>query len=283
MRFKENIMSIICQTQPDRPGLVSLISSFFSKEEINIIECEEHVENQQFLMRITIQEDEQMRKNKWQSQLKQHLKDHHISVTIKNHNEPTKLVLFCSKETHCLMDIISQIMTKECHASIECVISNHRSVEPICNQFGIRYDYVSEPSKEKQDSRIISILDTVDFDCIGLAKYMQILSVNFLNNINVPIINIHHSFLPAFIGQNPYRQAWERGVKLIGATAHYVIEALDEGQIITQDVVQVNHQYSINELKIKGRALEKKVFSDAIKKQSENKIAVVGNRTVVFH
>ena len=192
-------------------------------------------------------------------------------------------MLFCSKELHCLIDIIGQIENKELNADIEAVIANHPEAKHICNSFNIPFEYISEKNKSKKqyEDEMFKRLEDYSYECIGLAKYMQILSASF-KKVDVPIINIHHSFLPAFVGANPYRQAYNKGVKLIGATAHYVTETLDDGPIITQEVTPVTHSYSINDLKKEATVL-KKVFSDALNKHINNKIAINNKRTIIFH
>ena len=234
-----NSISIVFQTTPDKSGIISKITAFFAKHKINIDQLEEHVDNNSFFMRVTIKDSSIFSEEKWQK-LDAYFKA--LNITFKIHFEKyvSKLVLFCSKELHCLVDIIGQIENKELNASIDAVIANHPDAKHICNAFNIPFEYISEKNKSKKqyEDEMFKRLEGYSYECIGLAKYMQILSASFLKKVDVPIINIHHSFLPAFVGANPYRQAYNKGVKLIGATAHYVTETLDDGPIIAQEVTR---------------------------------------------
>lgn len=194
------------------------------------------------------------------------------------------MALLVSKTEHCLYDILARYRMGDFKAEIPLIISNHSAPGNIAKDFGIDFFYfpVSAERKDQQERRIIRKLEEYNIDLIILARYMQILSTNFIRRYPNKIINIHHSFLPYFSGASPYAQAYERGVKIIGATAHYVTEHLDAGPIIEQDVVRVSHRDSVAELIRKGKDLEKVVLARAISLHLDNRVLVYGNKTVVF-
>ncbi len=202
----------------------------------------------------------------------------HFSRSIK------KMAVFVSKYEHCLYDVLLKNKSRELNAEIPLIISNHKDLKPIADYFNIPFYYfpVSPENKEKVEKEEITLLKSKNVDFIVLARYMQILSPLFVKAFPNKIINIHHSFLPAFVGAKPYQQAYNRGVKVIGATSHYVTEELDNGPIIEQDVIRVSHRDSLEDFIQKGKELEKLVLSKAIKYHLENKTLVFGNKTVVF-
>ena len=195
-----------------------------------------------------------------------------------------RMAIFVSKADHCLMELIWRWKSKEIPVDIPMVISNHLDLKEIVESYGIPYYHIpmSKETKEEAEQEALSLLEgKVDF--IVLARYMQILSPSFISNYPNQIINIHHSFLPAFVGANPYVRAFNRGVKLIGATAHYVTNDLDEGPIIEQDVQRINHRYGAEDLKMAGRHVEKRVLAEAVSWHAEDKVIVHGNKTIVFN
>lgn len=195
------------------------------------------------------------------------------------------MALFVSKLSHCLFDILSRYYSGQFNVEIPLVISNHPDLEPVVKAFGIPYYHlpVTKENKFTQEKRQLELMKEHQVDFVVLARYMQILSGDFINNFPNNIINIHHSFLPAFVGAKPYHAAYKRGVKIIGATAHYVTEELDAGPIIEQDVARVRHHNTIDELVQIGQDVEKVVLSKAIKYHLARKIQVVGNRTIIFN
>jgi len=194
-----------------------------------------------------------------------------------------KLAIFVSQYDHCLYDLLLRHRAGELACEIPLVVSNHRDLEPIAAQFSVSFHHFPiGKDKLEQEGRERDLLDKNAIDLLVLARYMQILSPSFVEHFAGRIINIHHSFLPAFVGQKPYHQAHDRGVKLIGATAHYVTQELDEGAIIEQDVVQVSHRDSVADLVRKGRDLEKTVLGRAVRWHLEDRVLVYGNKTVVF-
>ena len=195
-----------------------------------------------------------------------------------------RLVIFVSKYDHCLVDLLYRHKSGELACDIPLIISNHPDNREIADFYGIPYAIVSvaKDNKNEAEARIHTLIEQHQPDFMVLARYMQILSNDFVSRYPQRIINIHHSFLPAFVGARPYHQAFERGVKLIGATSHYVTEVLDDGPIIEQDVVRVSHQDTVEDLIRKGRDLEKVVLSRAVRAHAENRVLVYGNKTVVF-
>jgi formyltetrahydrofolate deformylase len=194
------------------------------------------------------------------------------------------MIIFVSKYDHCLVDLLYRHQSGELACEIPLIISNHPDNQAIAEFYKIPYQIVSvtKENKAQAESQIHRLITEHKPDFMVLARYMQILSNDFVNRYPQRIINIHHSFLPAFVGARPYHQAFERGVKLIGATSHYVTEVLDDGPIIEQDVVRVSHRDTVEDLIRKGRDLEKVVLSRAVRSHVENRVLVYGNKTVVF-
>lgn len=194
-----------------------------------------------------------------------------------------RIAIWVSRQDHCLYDLLWRQRAGELAAEIALIISNHPNLQPIAEQFGIDYHYlpISADTKAAQEAKQLDLLQQSKIDLVVLAKYMQILSADFVAQFP-NVINIHHSFLPAFAGANPYQRAYERGVKIIGATAHYVTQDLDEGPIIEQDVVRVSHRDQVEDLIRKGKDLERVVLARAVRLHLQNRVLVYGNRTVVF-
>jgi len=199
-------------------------------------------------------------------------------------NYRPKMVILVSKHDHCLVDLLYRHQSGELPCDIPLIISNHPDNKPLADFYQIPFFVVSvsKENKREAEQKILSLLKQHQPDFLVLARYMQILSNEFVNEYPQRIINIHHSFLPAFVGAKPYHQAFARGVKLIGATSHYVTEVLDDGPIIEQDVVRISHRDSVDDLLQKGRDLEKVVLSRAVRWHIENRILLYGNKTVVF-
>jgi formyltetrahydrofolate deformylase len=195
-----------------------------------------------------------------------------------------RMALFVSKYDHCLYDLLWRHQSGELCCEIPVVISNHADLGPIARQFGIRFEHVpvTNETKIQQETAVVDLLRKLEIDLIVLARYMQILSEDFVAQFPAQIINIHHSFLPAFIGGKPYHQAHTRGVKLIGATAHYATANLDEGPIIEQDVLRASHRDAVGDLVRKGRDVERAVLGRAVRWHIEQRVLVWGNKTVVF-
>jgi formyltetrahydrofolate deformylase len=208
-------------------------------------------------------------------------KDAHIRVVTPRKK---KIVILATKESHALGDILIRNAAGELGARIECVIANHETLRDLVERFDIPFVHVSAEglSREDHEAKVMAEIDKHTFDYIVLAKYMRILTPVFVSAYAQKIINIHHSFLPAFIGANPYKQAYERGVKIIGATAHFVTDDLDEGPIIAQDVIPVNHRFDWKDMQRAGRDVEKTVLSRALDLVLYDRVFVNGNKTIVF-
>jgi len=272
---------LICSN--DSKGLVYKVSSIFYKMELNIISNHEYVDNScdKFFMRSVVNG----------SISKDDLYNELIAVLPSNATlqviEPKKknIILLATKEFHALGDILIRNEAGELDANIVAIVSNYDSLKPFVDKFNIPFHFISQIDKNRElhEKQMIECMQQYkDIDYIILAKYMRILTPHFVQTFEDKIINIHHSFLPAFIGANPYKQAYERGVKIIGATAHFVNNDLDEGPIIAQDVIQVNHSQSWHEMRNAGRDVEKIVLSRALKLALEDRIFVYNNKTVIF-
>ena len=266
----------------DAKGLVYKISKVFYDRGLNIDNNREFVDKEhgRFFMRtiVTGLFDTQ--------ELEKELKtvaptDAHIRVI-----EPKdkKIILMVTKESHALGDILVRHEAGELGATIECVIGNHDTLRALVERFDIPFHHISAEglTREAHEEKVMSLIDSMAFDYIVLAKYMRILNPTFVKAYAKKVINIHHSFLPAFIGANPYKQAYERGVKIIGATAHYVTDDLDEGPIIAQDVIPVTHRQTWKDMQRAGRDGEKIVLSRALALVLNDRVFVNGNKTVIF-
>jgi formyltetrahydrofolate deformylase len=284
--------AILLVSCPDAKGEVATIADFVYRHNGNILHADEHADEESglFLMRVEFDP-----------------KDFDIDLTDKNladfskHFSPIaekfqmkwrlapsshrpRMIILVSKYDHCLVDLLYRHQSGELACDIPLIISNHLDNLPIADFYKIPYTVISttKDNKQQAEEQIQKLIEDHKADFLVLARYMQILSNNFVNRYPQRIINIHHSFLPAFIGARPYHQAFERGVKLIGATSHYVTEVLDDGPIIEQDVVRVSHRDNVEDLIRKGRDLEKVVLSRAVRWHVENRILLYGNKTVVF-
>jgi formyltetrahydrofolate deformylase len=210
---------------------------------------------------------------------------HQMQFTIFFREQKPRMALFVSKMSHCFYDIMSRYIAGEWDVEIPLIISNHEDLRPAAERFGIPYHVfpITKDNKAELEPKEMELLEQNNIDFIVLARYMQIISEDMINAYPQRIINIHHSFLPAFIGAKPYHQAYTRGVKLIGATSHYVTTELDAGPIIEQDVVRISHKDTIQDLINKGKDLEKIVLSHAVQKHLEHKILAFKNKTVIFN
>lgn len=271
---------------PDQRGIISLYTEMLSSLSINILKLEQHVETDDklFFMRI---EAELLEDKTSIEGLKDHLSktDSKLDGNSKVFDKQKKqnIAILVTKESLPLYDILIKNQTQEINSNIKTIISNHKVLEPISDQFDIEYRYLDLSDKSYAEKELLSILDQEQIDLIILARYMQIIPDSIVNRYKDRMINIHHGFLPAFKGQKPYHKAWERGVKIIGATSHYVTSELDEGPIISQDVVSVDHHHSIKEMINSGRNLERNVLVNAIKAHLEYRIMTHGRRTIVFN
>lgn len=273
-------MTILIDTY-DKEGLIYQISSVILKMDCNIEKNDEFVdrENNHFFMRTQIEANKNISKDEIYTNLKGILPENSNIRIFDNHKK--SIVILCSKEAHCLGDILMKYDTKEIDVEIKGIISNHTNLEYLAQKFNIPYFYISHTESNWRELTLkqCKILNP---SFIILAKYMQILPNEFVMEFENQIINIHHSFLPAFIGANPYKQAFDRGVKMIGATAHFVNNELDCGPIICQDIIQVNHTYTWKDMKKVGKTIERVVLSKAMELAFENRIFIHQNKTIIF-
>lgn len=267
---------------PDNVGLVTKITSILAANQLNIIAMREFVDevNKAFFTRIACTgnlED----KMQLEQKLSAALPEAKVNVIAQQEKQIAVLV---TKEYHCLAEILIKNQFKTLGANVKCVIGNYEALRDLTEKLGIPFFYVDHNQKEKPEfeAEIKSILNSFDLDYIVLAKFMRILSADFVKDYEGRVINIHHSFLPAFIGANPYRQAFERGVKIIGATAHFVTNNLDEGPIITQHTTHIDHNFGVKEMVRAGKEIEKKVLLEALELLLEDRVFVSGNKTVIF-
>ncbi len=274
---------------PDQQGILAAVTQFMNKNNGNIIYLDQNVDRAEsiFFMRVEWElEQFDIPREKIADYFDTLIaKKYNLSFTLHFSDEVPRMALFISKMSHCMFDILSRYMAGEWVVDIPLIISNHNDLKPIADRFGIDFYCFSKNSanKAEQEAKEIALLKEKNIDLIVLGRYMQVLSDQFVSNFPNQIINIHHSFLPAFAGAKPYHAAHERGVKIIGATSHYVTAELDAGPIIAQDVVRISHVDSIESLVRKGRDLEKIVLSEAVYKHLQRKILVFNNRTVIFH
>jgi len=266
----------------DRVGLVAAISGLIAQESINIISMREHVDTEQhlFFARLEMEDrdDSSILKQKLTAVLPE-------NATINIHtSEEKKVVVMVTREYHCLGDILIKNHFKTLGATVQCVIGNHAVLEEVCTKFNIPFHFISHQEKDKPsfEKEILDTIKKYEFNYLVLAKFMRILSSDFISQYKHKVINIHHSFLPAFIGANPYRQAFDRGVKLIGATAHFVTDHLDEGPIIAQNINPVNHTFSVANMMRAGKEIEKTTLSRALQLVFEDRVFVYNNKTVIF-
>ncbi len=271
----------------DRKGLLSIISSFFYEHNFNIIKCQQYsdlVENKYF-MRIRIDlADMTITRQHLEESFAGLAKELQLDYTINYTADVKKVAIMVSKTSHCLYDLLMHHSEGELDCDIPLIISNHPDLELVADRFQIPYYcFPMLPGKKaEQEAQVLSLLKKHHIDLVIMARYMQVLSDDFISLYPNRIINIHHAFLPAFQGGNPYQRAWERGVKMIGATAHYATADLDEGPIIEQDVERINHENTPNELKNIGKDIERRVLTRAVTAHLEHRIITAGCRTIVF-
>jgi len=274
---------------PDKQGILAAVTEFLNENRGNIIYLDQHVDHEEglFYMRVEWELEKFAIPREKISDYFQTLIARKFAIIFSLHfsDKKPRMALFVSKMSHCLFDILSRYTAGDWDTEIPLIISNHDTLRPVAQRFGIDFQLIEKNSKNKaeQELREIEILQQYNIDFVVLARYMQVLSDSFVANYPNRIINIHHSFLPAFAGAKPYHAAHERGVKIIGATSHYVTTDLDAGPIIAQDVVRISHIDTVDSLIRKGRDLEKIVLSEAVYKHLQRKILVYNNRTVVFN
>lgn len=279
--------AILLVSCPDAKGEVATIADFVFRHGGNILHADEHADEESglFLMRVEFDpKDFDFDLADFDKHFSPVAQSFTMKWRLAQSSQRPRMVTFVSKYDHCLVDLLYRQKSGELACDIPLIISNHPDNETIAKFYGVPYEVVtvSKENKVQAENRVHQLIADSKADFMVLARYMQILSNEFVNRYPQRIINIHHSFLPAFVGARPYHQAFERGVKLIGATSHYVTEVLDDGPIIEQDVVRVSHRDTVEDLIRKGRDLEKVVLSRAVRSHVENRVLVYGNKTVVF-
>jgi formyltetrahydrofolate deformylase len=273
---------------PDHRGLIAAVSSFVALHNGNILSADQHVgepPDGTFFMRMEIESQGfGLGRGEFDAAFAPLARQHGMRWRVSFTDRPKRMAILVSKQGHCLIDMLWRWEAGELDTVIPLVISNHADLVPKVASHGVSFAHlpVTKPTQAEQESRIVSLLREHEIDLVVLARYMQILSPEFLRSCCLPIINIHHSFLPAFVGASPYRQAYTRGVKIIGATAHYVTADLDAGPIINQDVAHVSHRDNVEDMVRIGREVERRVLARAVRWHLEDRVLVDGNRTVVF-
>ena len=277
---------------PDRTGLVARVAGLLYEHGANILHADQHQDHDLglFFMRVEwgLEQDEAADSG---FELEAFARDFQALATelnmrwqLSTTSRPAKVALFCSQYLHCVVDLLHRRQSHELNCEIPVIVSNHRDVEKLAAYYGIPFEYVSiDPSSRAEaEARQLDILNRHQIELIVLARYMQVLSPGFVARYPAAIINVHHSFLPAFTGARPYHAAHARGVKLIGATSHYVTEVLDDGPIIEQDVARISHRDQVEDLVARGRVLERLVLARAVRWHLHRRILCYGNKTVVF-
>ena len=272
---------------PDRKGLVAAIADFLYRHDANIVHADQHqdAENNLFLMRVEWDLDGfGIAPEEFDRAFAPIAERFQMQWQLKLSQQRPRIAIMVSHYDHCLVDLLYRHQSGELACDIPLIISNHKDTQRLAEFYGIPFHFieVTKDNKVDAEARQFALFDEYKIDLIVLARYMQILSPDFVQRYPQRIINIHHSFLPAFIGARPYHRAFERGVKLIGATSHYVTEVLDEGPIIEQDIMRVSHRDQIEDLIQKGRDLEKVVLSRAVRWHVESRILLYANKTVIF-
>ena len=272
---------------PDRRGIVAALAQVLNGHGANILDSDQHTDTEAgvFFQRICFDtRDLHSDRTSLAQAIAEVAARMQMKFQLCDSTKRKRLAIFVSRTDHCLYDLLLRHRAGELHCDIPLIVSNHPDLKPVADQFGIAFEVfpIAAASKAAQEERELELLEAHSIDVIAMARYMQILSGDFISHYPSRIINIHHSFLPAFSGGRPYQQASERGVKLIGATAHYATVDLDEGPIIEQDVIRTSHRDSVADLTRKGRDVERSVLSHAVRWHLEDRVLVYGNKTVVF-
>jgi len=279
--------AILLLSCPDTKGIVATVSDFIFRHNGNILHADEHADvgSNLFLLRVEFDPREfTIDLNDFPRHFSPIAERFSMQWRLAQSDYRPKMIILVSKYDHCLVDLLYRHKSGELACDIPLIISNHPDNQPIADFYRIPFVVVpvTKENKPQAEQKILELIKQNNFDFLVLARYMQVLSNDFVNRFPQRIINIHHSFLPAFVGAKPYHQAFTRGVKLVGATSHYVTEVLDDGPIIEQDVIRISHRDSLDDVLKKGRDLEKVVLSRAVRWHIENRVLLYGNKTVVF-
>jgi formyltetrahydrofolate deformylase len=271
---------------PDRPGIVHAVSGFLVRHGGNILESQQFGDrlSGRFFMRIDFSVTGPVDADVLRADFVEVARTFDMDYELWDSGAPYRTLLMVSRHLHCLNDLLFRTSTGALQVEIPAVVSNHRDAEPLVRSYGIEFHHVpvTPGTKADAEARLMELVDDLEVDLVVLARYMQVLSDDLCKRLAGRAINIHHSFLPSFKGARPYHQAFDRGVKLVGATAHYVTGDLDEGPIIEQDVVRVDHTYDQDQLVAAGRDVESQVLSRAVRWHSQSRVLLNGDRTVVF-
>ena len=272
---------------PDRKGIVAAVANFLYQHGANILHADQHQDNdlQLFFMRVEFAlEGFDLDASQFTGEFQPLAESFRMNWRLEHSSSLSSVALFVSREQHCLLDLLHRHQIGELPCKIPLIISNHADARPLAEFYGVPFHHipVDAGSKPEAERRQLALLDENGIGLVVLARYMQILSPEFVARYPQRVINVHHSFLPAFSGARPYHAAFRRGVKLIGATSHYVTDVLDEGPIIEQDVTRVSHRYELADFIEKGRDLERIVLSRAVRWHLEHRILCYANKTVVF-
>lgn len=283
MELKKIVVLIHCE---DKKGIIGAVTNFIAQEEGNITYIDQHVDMEQnvFFMRLEFEIQRSKIQNMSHNFENKIAAEYKMTWAFYPKEQKTKMALFVSKYDHCLYDVLGRYSTQELNVEIPLIISNHEDLKGVADRFDIPFYYIpfTKDIKKTAEAAQLKLLQDHQIDFIVLARYMQIVTPNLIDLFENKIINIHHSFLPAFPGAKPYHSAYNRGVKIIGATSHYVTAALDEGPIIEQDITRVSHINSVEDFIMKGKDLERIVLARAIKLHAERKTIVYNNKTIVF-
>ncbi|MEU9987133.1 formyltetrahydrofolate deformylase [Streptomyces sp. NPDC048045] len=281
---REYVLTLSC---PDTAGLVHAVSGFLVRNSGNILQSQQFDDRLQdrFFMRVHFDvSDPDVDLAILRHRFGPVAEAHGITWTLRDAATPTRTLIMVSRFGHCLNDLLFRCRSGALNIEIPAIVSNHRDFEGLAETYGIPFHHipVTRDTKPGAEARLLELVRELNVDLVVLARYMQVLSDDLCKELEGRAINIHHSFLPSFKGAKPYQQAYERGVKLVGATAHYVTPDLDEGQIIEQDVIRVDHSLDPDDLVTVGRDVEAQVLAHAVKWHTESRVMVEGNRTVVF-
>lgn len=278
------ILTIAC---PDRKGIIASVTTFLAQHGANILEANQHSDlaDKAFFMRVQFElEGMDLERAAIGPAFAQVAAPFEMDWQLHFSDQPKRMAILVSRLDHCLYDLLLRQRSGELVAEIPLIISNHADQEPVANNFDIPYYFlpVNKTNRVEQEAQVAQLVEENQVDLVVLARYMQVLTPFLVQQYPNRIINIHHSFLPAFVGGRPYHQAYERGVKMIGATSHYVTEDLDQGPIIAQDVTHVSHRDSVEDLIRKGRDLERLVLARAVRAHLEDRVLTYGRRTIVL-
>ncbi len=282
--MQNTIEAVILVTCPDQSGIVARLTAALHESGGNILDAAQHTSEttNTFLQRVHISWADTTTQEDIQVALGALIEELDLNLHIRWMNASQKVAIFVSKEDHCLHDLLLLQRDGRLRCSISTIISNHPNLGTIAKRFNIPFHHIPVDDSNDTEPTQLALLEEHDIDLVVLARYMQILSPTFIKQFNEKIINIHHSFLPAFAGARPYHQAHEKGVKLIGATAHYATADLDAGPIIEQGIIRISHRDSVSDMIHKGRDIERTVLARAVRWHLENRIIVHHNRAVVF-